>query len=234
MTTTTKLPSEMTITELRAILKANGVAYSGNDRKADLVFKAQKLRYGPNERNGAPVVEPDVYPETGILTSAAIDAAFRPVREPAPKAIEVVDGASRNARTAAANAEHAALKAWAKAQSACPDGTPQPPTPNLDVIAIEAKHDGAKPGKSRSKIGGAPRVKAPKASFAYNGTPAPDGRGLSYIAWAFTKGIDGAAPRLSLADLKALLAKAGITDPEHMTWEHELPNGVTITATLPS
>lgn len=72
----------------------------------------------------------------------------------------------------------------------------------------------------------------PAVRFFHDGKPMPDSQNkLASVAYQFTKGIGGAdVKRIGTADLVALLAKAGITDPAGSAWEHTLPNGVKIEA----
>lgn len=284
------LPSDMSTAQLRTILKANGIAYSGKDRKADLVFKAQQLRYGPNEREGAAVVEPDsaTCPDCGKPRGVGIQCGARPgsycepikpltdpveriaeaiisgevsfveaateiltrpepvsfmaeavaatAPEPAePQAIEVTDGASRNARTAAAREEHAALKAWSIGQGIMPDASPKPATPNLDAVEAESKHPGGKPGKPRtgaSPVASTKTAKEVTVRFEIDGKPVGATQNRLSAISRVTATAD--APRWPAPQLRAWLVEQGITEPETSAWSIELPNGRTIGATLPA
>ena len=139
-------------------------------------------------------------------------------------AIDVVDAKTRVARTAAAKDEHKALSEWTK------NGKkgPQPATPNLD--AMNADHAAGK------KAGPAKKAATPRTVQTvdfYVGERFLKGQNkLSSLAWYGTKDCGGSSSggRMSATEIKAALAKAGITDPTTKPWKWTAPNGLVLSA----
>ncbi len=113
--------------------------------------------------------------------------------------------------------------------------TPKPPTPNLD--ALNAGDAGAAPAstsarKATARKAGAP--KTPKAErkplfFLVDGEPVnPVFNNLAGVSRATGRN-DG--KRLGTKDLRKLLVKEGIEDPDNSVWKHTLPNGVVLSTT---
>lgn len=128
----------------------------------------------------------------------------------------------------AASAEWKALRDW---QQAGREGE-RPSTANLD--AMNAAHAAGKPrsGRKARKANQRP-TKVDGLQFTRNGRPLnKHNQVLSALAWQSTKGLGADGGRLNAAQLRAMLAEAGITEPEAGPWEHTLANGVTIGATL--
>jgi len=244
------LPGDMSTAQLRALLKTNGVAYSGKDRKADLVFKAQQLRYGPNERKGAAVTEVEKaearidelaaeiisgsssFEEVvvGLLTEPAKRGRTAPtterVAEPEPAAIKVVDGKTRVERTAAARSEFEALKAWTEGGRT----DPRPSTPNLDAITEESTHPGAKTARRAPKQ---PKRASHEVTVRFEVDGKPVGATQNRLSSIARVTATADSPRWPAPQLREWLVENGITDPETSAWSIELPNGRTIGAKLP-
>jgi DNA mismatch endonuclease, patch repair protein len=147
-----------------------------------------------------------------------------------PESVETdVPAAAENVaeRVTLAMAEQKAVKAWQKE-----GGTdPRPATPNMD--AIQEEHDMGTKRKS-GKASGPARVPQ-DVVFTVDGQPQTmkDRKyTLGYAAFRHTAGIGGqAVKRITTGDLRALLAKAGVADPDHATgWTATLPNGVVLGA----
>lgn len=119
--------------------------------------------------------------------------------------------------------EQAALKAW---QAGGEKGA-RPATPNFDVVvAGVAKPNGARKSASKSSDR-QPRVTVTVEFFTgHSNLAANNGRHnrLSAIA---------ARNKMSIVDLRKLLADANITDPETTRWTLTLPNGNVVGARLP-
>jgi len=185
--------------------------------------------------------------ETAEKIAAAIGESVKVDAPPAPPA-EVPSGQADEtglivvapgdkhalkARQDAAKEEHAALMAWTKAGSK----GDAPATPNYEAIkAIAANSTSLQKGKG-GKAGTTPRVTTDKnlrfGKIADDGTRkgfTDVNNRFSDLAWYYTKGLNGDAPRISAKDLRALLAEAGITEPTTTEWTFKLPNGVTIGA----
>lgn len=127
-----------------------------------------------------------------------------------------------------ANDERAALKAW---KDGGKKGSP-PATPNLDKINGENTAPAPRKRSARS-TSTTPKATGPAVRLAHNGKPMPDSQNkLSSVAYYHTKDVEPGKPRVSTDALRAILAKAGIADPEHSAWSHELANGVVLSATL--
>lgn len=76
------------------------------------------------------------------------------------------------------------------------------------------------------------RAKRPQSvRFSHDGKPMPDSQNkISSVAYYFTKGIDGDAPRISTGALVELLGSLGVTEVETSEWSVTLPNGVVLSA----
>jgi len=76
----------------------------------------------------------------------------------------------------------------------------------------------------------------PKQTVRYhrNGKPVTDSvNKLSTIAYHFTRDVTAkGSPRMTGGELRALLVKAGITEPETTEWSHDLGNGNVISTTI--
>lgn len=159
------------------------------------------------------------------------DDAKTAAPKPAPKSDrDAVDdnGAfiDRTKRAAAAKTELTAEKAWKQGG----EKGDRPSTPNLDRIRYEHENPGAK-RQRRSRSGGSTRV-APSVRWTHNGEPVTDSMNkLSTMAYFFTKDLGGkGSKRIGAADFRKVLAKLGVEDPEHTTFEVTLPNGITVGA----
>lgn len=128
-------------------------------------------------------------------------------------------------------------KALKKAKAA---GKPAPATPNLEKVneeyaagirAADRKRMAQEyEAANRPSSGG----RGPKATVTFTKDGKPVGTSqqrLSSMAYWYTKGIDGDAPRVSVARFRVILAGLGVTEPETTTWAVELPNGIKIGAT---
>jgi len=84
---------------------------------------------------------------------------------------------------------------------------------------------GTKDGRSASPA-------TPAVRFHHDGQPMPDSQNrLSSLAWGFTRGLDGERPRISVTDLRAVLADAGVSDVKS-AWSVKLANGITLSAKI--
>lgn len=139
------------------------------------------------------------------------------------------EGAERAYRPTLARQQFKALQDWERSGRK----GPRPETPDYDAIQEQYANGGAAKAKRR-RSGGPARV-APTVRYTRNGEPVTDSvNKLSTIAYHFTRGIASKqSKRLSAADFRKLLTKLGVTDPEHTTWQVELPNGVVIGAVAP-
>lgn len=131
-------------------------------------------------------------------------------------------------RINAAKAEDAAVKAAAKA------GEPKPATPVLDYMNSA---DFNKRSKTTTRSSNGKSARAPKtpegAVFYKDGKPLAR-HNLSFAAWSATKGIGGeGVARIGVVELKAVLAKAGVAEPETTSFSVKLPNGVVLAAEMP-
>lgn len=129
-------------------------------------------------------------------------------------------------RIKAANEEAKAVKAWRLAG----EKGKRPATPNID--AIELKQPSVLPNGSKRSAPKTKRADARPMTYLRNGKPMPiSANKFSCLAYQCTKGIKSTdSPRMSTAELSALLAKAGVKAPTTTEWSVELPNGVTIGA----
>jgi hypothetical protein len=138
------------------------------------------------------------------------------------EATDVVAESNKVDRIRAAKPEYAALKAW---DAAGAKGK-RPATPNLDVIHGRGVAPTTTTEKKQTKV-------AATVRFFHDAKPMPDSQNkLSSVAYYHTKAIKGTTPRVSTDDLRAILTKAGVADPEHTEWTHTLPNGVVLSTTM--
>lgn len=204
------------------LIKASGVSrrsidrfVSGGNVSAETLTKIEAVL--PVPAPPAPVEVPSGQAdETGLIVVAKGDKQAMMLRQNAAKA------------------EHAALVAWQKAGSK----GDKPATPNFEAIkAMVAAPSDLRKGTAKGGKSSTPRVTTDK-SLRF-GKVLEDGtrKGLSDqnnrfsdLAWNYTKGIDGDAPRISAKDLRALLAENGITEPTTTEWTFKLSNGITIGA----
>lgn len=128
----------------------------------------------------------------------------------------------RAERLALARAEHKILKEWVSKG----EKPPRPTTPNLDAINEEfsaAQQGGGRKSKKAAKA----EVQGVTVRFFHDDKPMPNSQNkLSSVAYYFTKGIKRGADRITTDDLRALLTKAGVTNPANSEWELTLANGV--------
>lgn len=140
-----------------------------------------------------------------------------PTTTATPEATESID---------LAHAEHMALKAWER------DGRTgeKPATPHYDAITASTP---ARRVASRKATG--PKRTASTVRFTHDGVAVSDSMNkLSTLAWFFTKKIGGDdVKRLGVSAFRDVLKGLGVSDPEHTTWQVELPNGVTVGAVAP-
>jgi len=127
--------------------------------------------------------------------------------------------------------EWKALKAWNEAGQV----GDRPSTANLD--AMNGAHAAGKPRTGRKaatrKATTPKRTKAAGLRFHVGDRAMPDSQNkLSSVAWQATKGLGDDGGRVNTTALVALLAAAGISDPENTAWSHTLANDVTISATV--
>lgn len=118
-------------------------------------------------------------------------------------------------RIAAAKVEAAAVKAALAADK------PVPPTPVLDWMTNKME-------KRQPRV---PRSARIPMRYFRNGKPINErynDTGLSYMAFRFTKGIDGDAARIPTAKFIDLLVEGGATDPRQADFDVKLSNGLTI------
>lgn len=129
-----------------------------------------------------------------------------------------------------ANEERQALKAWKDGDK---KGNP-PATPNLDLINGETITPTRKARGTRKAGAAKATAKAgPAVRLYHDGKPMPDSQNkLSSVAYYHTKDVAKGKPRVGTDDLRAILAKAGIADPEHTAWSHTLANGVVLSSVV--
>ncbi len=115
--------------------------------------------------------------------------------------------------------EQVKLKAWEKAGRK----GPRPTTPNYDAILAA---NTAEPGPRRGTSSGQPRAKR-VVRYLRDGKPLSDSHNsLSTLAYHFTAGVGGKdVQRIPTADLRALLTKLGVENPDQPGWSVTLPNG---------
>jgi hypothetical protein len=97
--------------------------------------------------------------------------------------------------------------------------------------AKESPERSTRRGDRRSDRPAATPDTRPAVRFHHDGQPMPDSQNrLSSLAWGFTRGLDGERPRISVTELRKLLADAGVPDPKSAPWSVKLANGITIAA----
>ena len=218
------------------LVKASGVSrrsidrfVSGGNVSADTAEKIAAVLPAPETPAEAAAAEADA-----ILAETQADV---PSGEADASGLFVVAPGDKHAmmlRQNAAKAEHAAFVAWQKAGSK----GDAPATPNFEAIkAVAANSTSLRKGSAKGGKSSTPRVTTDK-SLRF-GKVNEDGtrKGLSDqnnrfsdLAWNYTKGVNGDAPRIPAAELRALLAKNGITEPTTTEWTFKLSNGITIGA----
>src|SRR4029077_383117 len=135
---------------------------------------------------------------------------------------------ARYTRYSLAKAEFAALSEWKKNG----EQGERPATPNLDAMNAE-KQSGAKPMSTTNTTKKASRPEAGSIRFWHNGKPLADiDNFVSRLAYDDTRGMGVNGGTMKTAELVDLLAAAGITDPNHTTWEYEVQPGRWIGAVL--
>lgn len=118
-------------------------------------------------------------------------------------------------------------KAMQQARAA---GQPLPATPALNELHRRQK-DMTSTTKTKAKTTSGPRV---AVQFICNGRVMPDNQNrLSSVAYQYTNGVKDGTPRISSADLKALLTKIGVGDLRTPPWTATLPNGAFIECVAP-
>lgn len=160
-----------------------------------------------------------------MRAAQAAKASKTPAAKAPAKRTTVTSTAPAKPDTKAARTEKAALDQWvARGRKG-----KKPATPNLDAVQAAATPKKAPAARKRS-TSTTPR-QAQTVDFSHDGKACPPSQNrLSSLAWYYTKGIDGDEPRISAAALTALLAKAGIDEPNAKAWTHTLPNGVKLSA----
>lgn len=118
-------------------------------------------------------------------------------------------------------------KTWEKMDPE--EKTTKPPTPNLDLV--NAGDAGKTPGEAKKASGNKRAAKKDRQPlfFLVDGEPVnPAFNNLAGISRV--TGRKG-GKRLSTAELRKLLVKEGIADPDDSVWTFKLPNGVTLKTT---
>ncbi len=127
-----------------------------------------------------------------------------------------------------AKTESKNLKAWEKAGG---KGR-RPSTPNLDALKQESadRAAGIKPKRKTPKKSGDTGPRGTTVQFYVDERKMPDSQNkLSSVAYQATAGIGGDdVVRISVKDLKDILADVGIKDPSNTVWTVELANGKTL------
>lgn len=106
-------------------------------------------------------------------------------------------------------------------------GKPVPATPAIDALNERGETAQAAPAK-RSRARGESKPKV-EIHYFHDGKPASRDV-LSFCAWAYTAGIDGDAPRVTVARLTEILAEQGVQEPTTESFDVTLPNGVVLSA----
>lgn len=109
-------------------------------------------------------------------------------------------------------------------------GEPIPATPFHDELV--RRNEVRNSTKAQKKTGGGGTKKtAADIRYLHDGKPMSDAQNkLSSVAWFHTRGIDPKHDRLGVAELVAILAKLGVSDPRSPGWMAKLSNGVTLEA----
>ena len=131
----------------------------------------------------------------------------------------------------AAEAEHATLKAATPAGEKVTEGPIAAWMATAEYKALRDARQDANGGERRVR-----RINSgPKATYTRNGKPLSASHdSLSYMAYSCTRKIlSEDSERMGVKEFKELLAKSGIGDPEHSTWEITLSNGVRVGALMP-
>jgi hypothetical protein len=147
------------------------------------------------------------------------------------KTATVTDDAGKPKRPnkAKAAAEKKALDAWMKGGK---KGS-RPETPNLDAVKEDAAKPPAAEKRAAKSNGSKRRPVAEGIVFYHDGKPMPASQNkLSSVAWSFTKGVVDGKDRLSTTELVDYLKSKGVAEPANSAWSVELPNGITLSATV--
>lgn len=225
-------------------------------KKAPAKQSAQARNAGSRTfgKGQAPAKKSHAEAQAKVAENAAKVAAMNEEAEVASNKVDRI--ALATAESKAAKAAGWRFNKEAQAWEPQPGGTqqPKPPTVNLDFINAEAEQkrlaapaDDSKeqPVKTTTAAKKAPAKKAsaaaktttakaePKASkskqplfFLINGQPVIDAHN-SLAGVARATGRNG-GKRLPTPELRALLQKNGIAEPDSSVWKFELPNGVVL------
>lgn len=144
------------------------------------------------------------------------------------KAIDASTPKGEAERLSAALAEGRALRAWKKAGS---KGR-KPSQVNTNAIKRDEELHGPRSQRKQTSTRSTSTKVDDGCVIARNGVPM-NRNSLSYAAWHATAGIGGAA-RIGVDELRVLLQKKGVKQPETTTWSVELPNGVVLSRGTPA